>query len=206
MSAQTSDTNKTVTVNSTDYTVDTTKMPYFTSHTSPYADLPHFSTALLCVETGLHSAFAALKTDITTYPILCQTLKLLGVDVLGSRSLTQLADQCKSNTFSKELSADAIFRLLYMQHTSGFGPQHRGKLFEIVSYVLTHHYYFDHIVRSVLRETYRTMMGPTAKQLVAVEKWPVYGADGVPVGSYSYPGDDDDDYYCDGSDSDGFGY
>ncbi|KAL0639012.1 hypothetical protein Q9L58_001893 [Maublancomyces gigas] len=211
MAAPPNDTNRiTVTVNSTEYTVDTIKMPYFASNPSTNPTLPHFATALLCVEDGLHSAFDALKTDITAYPILCQTLQRLAVDVLGPRSLTQITTDCKTFRFyddeskiaSTNLATDSVFRLLYMHHTGGLRPQDRGKVFEAVSYILSHRYFFGHLARGVLRETYRTSMGASGKQLVAIDKWPVYGKDGVPVEPYADEDDSDDDY-CYGSDSEG---
>lgn len=89
-----------------------------------------------------------------------------------------------------------------MHHTGGLRPQDRAKVFEAVSYILSHRDFFGYLARGVLRETYRTGMGASAKQLVAIDKWPVYGKDGVPVKPYADEDDSDDDYYY-GSDSEG---
>lgn len=187
MAGQADKNKTTLVVNSKEYTVDTTKMPYFASHTSRTDhDIPHFAVALHCVEMGFHRAFDALGDDLSSYPVLCQTLKLLGVDVLGPRSLAEVINGFKSFRFDDEeskaantkVTTDSVFRLLYMYHMRGFGSRDRCKVFDAVIYIVAHRYFFAHYTRSVVRQTFITMMDPTAKQLAAIEQWPVYDEDG----------------------------
>lgn len=216
MAEQAPDTNiVTVTVDSKEYTIDTREMPYFKSQASSNHDeIKHFDVAVRCVEEGFHSAFETFKTDLSRYPVLCGTLKRLGVDVLGDLSVAQIIngfktfrfDDDKSKTASTNLAEDFVFRLLYMHYTGALGSGDRSNVFNAITYIISHRYFYNHYTRSVVRETYKTM-NPTAKQLAIIDKWPVYDSDGKPLEPFVDSDDDDygyDDYY--GSDSESEAY
>lgn len=196
----------TVTVDSKQYTIDSTKMPYFASHasTTTHDALPHFDTAFHCVEHGFHTAFQKLGTDLSTYPALCNTLNLLGVDVQSSRTLAEIITACKTFRFDDErskikstnLATDSVFALLYMHHTGAIGVRDRNRVFDAVVFIIAHRYFFGHRTRSVVRETYK-MMGSTPKQLAVIEQWPVYGSDGRPLEPLEKDDEEGDNCYSD---------
>lgn len=178
----------TVTVNSKEHNIDTMIMPYFASNTSPNHTIPHFDLALRCIYEGFHIAFETFKSDLTHYPSLCATLKQLDVYVLGGHALPEIIERFKRFQFNDEatrianttLAEDWVFRFLYMHHAGLLSYRDRSRVFNAVSYVVAHRYFYNHYTRSVIRETYKTM-SPSANQLAFIEEWPVYGEDGRPL-------------------------
>lgn len=205
----TNSTSITVTVDSKEYTINQTKMPYFASQTSiNHADLPHFVVALACVEGGFHLTFDNLKTGLSSYPLLCNTLKRLGVDVLGSRSLAEIIAAVKYFKFNDDTSrkantnqaTDAIFKLLYMHYTGVLLAQARGIVFDVVMFIVAHRFFYGAYARNAVRETFVSEMNLSPKQRAAIAKWPVYDDNGSELGPYVGPDDDSE------LDDDGDGY
>lgn len=80
-----------VTVDPKEYTINTTKMPYFITHESPnHSALRHFDVAVRCLEEGFHVAFDAFQSNFSSYHILCRALEHLGVDVLDGCTLVEI--------------------------------------------------------------------------------------------------------------------
>lgn len=88
------------------YNVSTISIPYFASYVDfqrrsgqaadRHSDIPLFEAAYRGIESGFRHCFRALGTDLTDYNILCDTLDLLCVDILGGRSLDVIIQDLKS--------------------------------------------------------------------------------------------------------------
>ncbi|KAF8532873.1 hypothetical protein BDD12DRAFT_810641 [Trichophaea hybrida] len=190
----------TITVNSKEYSIDTVMMPYFDSNSSSNHNIEHFDVAFRCVCEGFHIAFETFRSDLTNYPGLCTTLKLLEVDVLGGIALPEIIEHSRKFGFDDDeekiictnLAEDWVFKFLYMHHLGLLLSKDRQRIFNAVTYIIEHRYLYNHYTRSVIRETYK-MMNPTKNQLGRINKWPVYDSDGEPLPPVP-PRDDPNDY------------
>ncbi|KAF8242178.1 hypothetical protein K440DRAFT_639420 [Wilcoxina mikolae CBS 423.85] len=156
----------TVTVNSKEYTVNTITFSYFSSNTSSNHQIEQFDVALRCVYESFHIAFEVYKSEFANYATLCQTLQRLGVNVLGDRPLSDILSRIKFFQLNGEeelkmctnLAEDWIFKLLYMHHSGQMAGRGRTNVvFNTITYILSHSYWYNPYTRNVVREIYKSM-------------------------------------------------
>lgn len=77
---------------------------------------------------------------------------------------------------------------MYIQHKGALWFQDHKRFFDAVLYIVSHHDFFNHITRAVAVHTFKKM-APSARQLVILDKWPIYDSDGGEVETAVYTND-----------------
>jgi hypothetical protein len=203
---KTSPTKATIKIGDTEYTVDLSKIPYLStwvndqggSKAETHKDLAHgpiplFDIALKGIESGYRQCFRLLPPDLTQHQTLCETFKLLEIDVQGGLSIEEMINNIKANKKSnqdedeyyssnksgKQLARDSAFQLLYVMLMNKLGDEqkYKQKLYDAVLFVIGHLRTFGFRTRRVLRAAYERKFVLTVKQRANMDKWDKGGVD-----------------------------
>lgn len=181
------------------YNISMTSIPYFASYTdiqcrsgqapTRHDDIPQFEAAYEGVENGFRYRFRKLGTDLTEYHALCDTLDLLCVDTLGSRSIDAISQDLKSGKgeydtdykrpvsvkANKATARDSSFRLLYLILTAEFGDETKihQKIYNAVHFVVSHRAISKYHARKTIRVAYEERFYISERQKTSLDRWPV---------------------------------
>jgi hypothetical protein len=181
------------------YEIALSKIPYLSSFVGfqdkagqkqaeyVHGPIPLFDVAYKGIEKGYRQCFRSLGPNLSEYHTLCETYNFLGVDVLGGKSLDDIArglKQCKNEyeveyksyqTIKGDKSAarDTAFQLLYLIVRGEFedGNKDSNKVFNAVLFIVSHAATFKWRTRAVLRAACEERFVLSAKQIGRLQQW-----------------------------------
>ncbi|KAI1354614.1 hypothetical protein F5Y01DRAFT_330055 [Xylaria sp. FL0043] len=205
------------------YKIDFEVMPYFKSyleaqqlahpslpHPIKHENIPLFDEVYRGLAKGPRELFRLVPNRLSEFHVLCETLELLGTDVVEGRTLRQLMDDFRSGKDDrdpeehtkiyglKSSARDSAFRLVYMLLSSIFASELRdkGMAYNAAFFVVSHPGMFSYKTRKMVLEAFEERFGLTDKQRKNVNKWPIKNS--------SWGGSEEDDKTT--SESDNAGY
>ncbi|KAI1282337.1 hypothetical protein F5Y07DRAFT_352194 [Xylaria sp. FL0933] len=182
------------------YKIDFEVMPYFKSyleaqqlahpslpHPVKHGNIPLFDEVYRGLAKGPRELFRLVPNRLSEFHVLCETLELLGTDVVEGRTLRQLMDDFRSGKDDwdpeectkiyglKSLARDSAFRLVYMLLSSKFVSELRdkGMAYNAAFFVVSHPRMFSYKTRKMVLEAFEERFGLTDKQRKNVNKWPI---------------------------------
>ncbi|KAI1820791.1 hypothetical protein F4861DRAFT_533447 [Xylaria intraflava] len=149
--------------------------------------IPFFAEVVLGLSKGLRQFFRLMTTRLTDYHVLCNTLELLRVDILGARSLRHImgdfrsgkGEDSDSDGYSvhglKNRARDSAFRLLYMflSKVPRSGPLDKNMAYNAALFVISHRGIFRYRTRWMVLEAFNESCQVTCKQQACLDEWPL---------------------------------
>ncbi|KAI0386894.1 hypothetical protein F5Y04DRAFT_288695 [Hypomontagnella monticulosa] len=186
-------------IGTTEYLVDTKKIPYFKSFLSfqqnsgqsrtsvpGHSDIPFFEIINYGMSNGFRQFFRRMPTQLSDYHTLCDQLEFLNVDVLEGRKLhgimsdlRQSKDYC--DEYGEELSGlksiarDSAFRVLYMFLLANFESEVKDSnmAYNLTLFIVSHPSIFKCRTRKMVREAFEERFVVTEKQQKSFNKWSI---------------------------------
>ncbi|GAW18434.1 hypothetical protein ANO14919_079090 [Xylariales sp. No.14919] len=181
------------------YDVDLKVMPYFKSYEKPqqpsdkdssplkHDSIPLFDEVFRGLSKGPRELFRLVPNRLSEHRVLCNTLKLLGVDILEGRTLRHIMDDFRSGKDDwdpdgwgkvgglKSVARDSAFRLLYMFLSNSVSSELRDKnmAYNAALFVISHRGIFRYRARSMVLAAFTDRFGVSEKQRKNLDKWPL---------------------------------
>ncbi|XXG96086.1 hypothetical protein Hte_002364 [Hypoxylon texense] len=187
-----------VLVGSTEYLVDTNRVPYFKTYlsskqqpgevTAPiriHESIPFFDIIQQGLSDGFRQFFRRMPAQLSDYRTLCETLGFLKIDVLVSRKVRDIMDDMRKGKSEwdyeyrsniggqKSLARNSAFRLLYGFLTGEFDSRDNNPAYNATLFVVSHPGIFRSRTRTMVRMAFEDRFPVSEKQRKNLDKWPV---------------------------------
>jgi hypothetical protein len=193
-------------IGSKQYILNPKKFPYLDAYLSflrhsgqladqipTHADIPFFDVIVYCLKHGHRHFFRRMPPDISSYRTVCDSIELLGIDVLKGRNIRDFMDElrwcgrspCNPDDRSvipvnKRLARDVAFRLVYQYLLGDFatgelGPADRdaNMAFNVAIFVVSHPLVFRWRTRKMVRAAFEDRFNISRKQRAALDRHPI---------------------------------
>lgn len=143
-----------------------------------------FSDVIRCgLDKGFREVFRSMPTKLSDYLILCNSLKLLAIDVLQGQHIRELMADMRLGKVEwdpeerqqigglKRLARDAAFKLLYVFLQSECRDVNMA--YNAALFVVSHRRIFRYRTRKMVREAFLYRFTASQKQQKELDKWPI---------------------------------
>ncbi|KAI1772319.1 hypothetical protein F4818DRAFT_183195 [Hypoxylon cercidicola] len=185
-----------VLVGSTEYLVDTNRVPFFRTylssqqqsgdHAAPVRildDMPFFDIIQHGLRDGFRQFFRRMPAQLHDYNALCQTLKTLQIDVLAGQKLRDIMEDMRKGKTDwdpderreiggwKSLARDSAFRLVYALLMGEFELRDSNMAYNATLFAVSHRGIFKCRTRMMVRRAFDERFRGSEKQRKSLDGW-----------------------------------
>ena len=157
------------------------------------------------LDKGFRQFFRRMPTKLSEYQALCNSLKVLAIDVPQGRQIRDIMgdlrrgksdwdpEEHRKIAGEKGLARDSAFRLLYaflQEDVKDSNAAYNAALF-----VVSHRNIFRYRTRKMVREAYAYRFTASPKQLIGLDKWPIRDDQGAGSQEEDVTTEEDEIYY-----------